>query len=40
MRSEAERQQRLVERLTEWYPKLQDRERARGKAAGNGHAKL
>src|SRR5882762_9238 len=40
LRSEAERQQRLVERLTEWYPQLQNRERARGKAAGNGHAKL
>lgn len=40
MRSEAERQQRLVERLTQWYPQLQDRERARSKASGNGHAKL
>ncbi|MBZ5642953.1 MAG: LON peptidase substrate-binding domain-containing protein [Acidobacteriia bacterium] len=39
-RSEAERQQRLVARLTEWYPQLQVRERVRGKAAGNGHHKL
>lgn len=40
LRSEAERQQRLVERLTEWYPQLQARDRVRGKAAGNGHHKL
>ncbi|MBZ5659181.1 MAG: LON peptidase substrate-binding domain-containing protein [Acidobacteriia bacterium] len=40
LRSEAERQQRLVERLTEWYPQLQARERVRSKAAGNGHHKL
>jgi ATP-dependent Lon protease len=40
LRSEADRQQRLLERLTEWYPQLQDRERARGKATGNGHGKL
>jgi ATP-dependent Lon protease len=40
LRSEADRQQRLVERLTEWYPQLQDRDRSRGKAAGNGHGKL
>jgi ATP-dependent Lon protease len=40
LRSEADRQQRLLERLTEWYPELQNRERARGKASGNGHGKL
>jgi ATP-dependent Lon protease len=40
LRSEAKRQHRLVERLAEWYPQLQDRERMRGKAGGNGHGKL
>ncbi len=40
LRSEAERQRRLLDRLTEWYPQLQNRERVRGKAAGNGRAKL
>ena len=40
IRSEAERQLRLASRLTEWYPQLQGRERVRGKATGNGHAKL
>lgn len=40
LRSEADRQRRLVERLSEWYPQLQTREHVRGKAAGNGHHKL
>ena len=40
LRSEAERQRSLITRLTEWYPQLQDRDRVRGKAAGNGHGKL
>ncbi len=40
LRSEAERQQRLVERLNGWYPQLQARDRVRSKAAGNGHHKL
>jgi hypothetical protein len=40
LRSEAVRQERLVERLTEWYPQLQARDRVRSKAAGNGHHKL
>ena len=40
MRSEAQRQRRLLERLAEWYPQLQARERVRGKATGNGHHKL
>jgi len=40
VRSEAERQKRLAERLTEWYPQLQARDRVRTKAAGNGHGKL
>jgi ATP-dependent Lon protease len=40
LRSEAERQRRLAERLTEWFPQLQKRDRVRGKAGGNGHAKL
>ncbi len=40
LRSEAERQRRLLDRLAEWYPQLQNRERVRGKAAGNGRAKL
>ena len=39
-RSEAERQRRLVARLTEWYPQLQKRDHVRGKAAGNGHGAL
>ena len=40
IRSEAERQGRLVAHLTEWYPQLQKREHVRSKAGGNGHAKL
>jgi len=40
IRSEAERQGRLVTHLAEWYPQLQKREHVRGKAAGNGHGKL
>ena len=40
IRSEAQRQARLVAHLTEWYPHLQKREHVRGKAAGNGHGKL
>jgi ATP-dependent Lon protease len=40
VRSEAERQSRLVAHLLDWYPQLQRRERVRGKAAGNGHSKL
>jgi Lon protease-like protein len=40
LRSEAERQRRLAVRLTEWYPQLKSREHVRGKAGGNGHAKL
>jgi ATP-dependent Lon protease len=40
IRSEAERQGRLVAHLAEWFPQLQKREHVRGKAAGNGHGKL
>ena len=40
LRSEAERQRRLVEHLTELYPQLERRERVRGKATGNGHGNL
>ena len=40
IRSEAERQARLLAHLTDWYPQLQKREHVRGKAAGNGHGKL
>ncbi len=40
IRSEAERQKQLITFLVEWYPQLQRREHVRGKAAGNGHAKL
>jgi ATP-dependent Lon protease len=40
IRSEAERQLRLLAHLTEWYPQLQRREHLRGKAAGNGHGKV
>jgi len=40
IRSEAERQLRLVAHLADWYPQLQQREHLRGKAAGNGHGKL
>jgi ATP-dependent Lon protease len=40
IRSEAERQARLVAHLAEWLPQLQKREHVRGKAGGNGHAKL
>jgi ATP-dependent Lon protease len=39
-RSEAERQRRLLERLADWYPQLERRERVQGKAAGNGHSKF
>jgi len=37
LRSEAERQRRLTERLSKWLPQLAHLERVRGKAAGNGH---
>jgi Lon protease-like protein len=37
-RAEAERQNSLLERLTQWLPQLTYLERARGKAGGNGHA--
>jgi Lon protease-like protein len=40
IRSEADRQRRLVARLTDWYPQLQKRDHVRGKAAGNGHGAL
>lgn len=40
VRSEAERQRRLLKHLTEWYPQLERRDHVRGKAAGNGHNKL
>ena len=40
IRPEAQRQEHLVAYLVEWYPKLQRREYVRGKATGNGHAKL
>lgn len=40
IRSEHERQTRLVAHLTGWYPQLQRREHVRGKAGGNGHGKL
>jgi Lon protease-like protein len=40
LRSEAARQAQLVSYLTEWYPLLENRDRVRGKAAGNGHGKL
>jgi ATP-dependent Lon protease len=40
MRSEAERQRRLVARLTEWFPQLQKRDHVREKSAGNGHGAL
>jgi ATP-dependent Lon protease len=40
IRSEAQRQTRLLAHLAEWYPQLQNREQVRGKAAGNGHGKL
>jgi ATP-dependent Lon protease len=39
IRSEAERQVRLVAHLADWYPQLQNREHVRGKAASNGHGK-
>jgi ATP-dependent Lon protease len=38
-RSETERQRLLAVRLAEWYPQLQNRDRVRGKAAGNGHGR-
>jgi ATP-dependent Lon protease len=40
VRSEAERQRLLAARLAQWYPQLQKRDHVRGKAGGNGHAKL
>jgi ATP-dependent Lon protease len=40
IRSESVRQEQLVAHLSEWYPQLQKREHVRGKASGNGHAKL
>jgi ATP-dependent Lon protease len=40
IRSEAERQKQLVAHLAEWHQQLQKREHVRGKAAGNGHAKM
>jgi Lon protease-like protein len=40
LRSEVERQRRLVNHLTELYPQLERRERVRGKATGNGHDNL
>jgi ATP-dependent Lon protease len=40
IRLERDRQARLVAHLVGWYPQLQERERVRGKAAGNGHGKL
>jgi ATP-dependent Lon protease len=40
IRSESERQARLVAHLQGWYPQLKRRERVRAKAAGNGHGKL
>jgi ATP-dependent Lon protease len=40
IRSEAVRQEKLAVHLSEWYVQLQRREHVRGKAAGNGHAKL
>jgi ATP-dependent Lon protease len=40
IRSEAVRQEHLIAHLAEWYLQLQKREHVRGKAAGNGHAKL
>jgi hypothetical protein len=40
IRSEPKRQEHLVAHLSEWYPQLQKREHVRGKAGGNGHAKL
>jgi Lon protease-like protein len=38
LRSEAERQERLVAYLREWAPHLQKEDTLRGQAAGNGHA--
>jgi ATP-dependent Lon protease len=40
IRSESERQARLVAHLRDWYPQLKKRESVRAKAAGNGHSKL
>ena len=40
IRSEAKRQERLMAFLVDWYPQLQKREHVRGKASGNGNAKL
>ncbi len=37
VRSEPERQRRLLEKLAKWLPQLVHVERARAKAAGNGH---
>jgi Lon protease-like protein len=40
IRSETERQRRLAQRLVEWLPVLQQRDRVRTKAGGNGYGKL
>lgn len=40
IRSEGSRQEKLLAHLEEWYPQLQQRDRVRGKAAGNGHGKM
>jgi Lon protease-like protein len=40
LRSEAERQRRLTERLTQWIPQLERRNRVQEKAGGNGHGNL
>jgi ATP-dependent Lon protease len=39
-RLEAQRQRVLLAHLEEWYPRLERRERVRGKSAGNGHGAL
>lgn len=38
MRSEAQRRTALIKMLSDWLPKFERNERARGKAAGNGHS--
>jgi ATP-dependent Lon protease len=40
LRSEAERQRKLLDRLTEWLPQLERRGHLREKASGNGHTKI
>lgn len=40
VRSEAKRQERLAARLVEWLLQLQQRDRVRTKAGGNGHGKV